>query len=396
MGLHYRKMKMDHFISTMPIIRFFFVITTCIYLFGCNEETTIPENNTPSNGQHKPVYVGEMVKDEDRDLFSQIKVLSEAIITNQIWNGFNLEKQRVYMIYLNEHDEPVRSFILNPHRRFESSYEIFKSDSYGMNIFVCDKIKEEMPQTASIINGYPNVPNCELYGKTYIPIKYNNTDIKNHYSSTLVMESAFMSQLSIYGNSFANITGQTIEGLDYTLNDDFIALQLLSIFVTEPMPQITNPDEIRETLAMYVSIRSKQIELDTSKGHFIINVANKLEGPKGAIRYISTMSNNLAYNLKLPFINLDLYELKDKIKNDPEGIKDYLIRDIWDNTGASAIYCLKFLGVDVETEIKNGKTPFEIADQYLSLSTEEKEMYIIRAKKIFGGDMTSRIIEQQR
>jgi len=366
---------------------------TCFFLLSCEESEVAPENDLGSQGSHTPVIVGDKVTNVDKDLFEQIGTLTEAINSNHIWNGFDLSKQNIYFVYLDSKDMPARGFFLNPHRNFDGAVEIFKSDSHELNIYAYDGL---MGQAIDEINKTEGkfVANYDIEGIKYNLVKYNDIDVENHLTSNLLVKESFYAFQRKNGDNWYKLDEKIVDQRKFPLNNEQVALELLSLSVLKAMPSLTNPDEIKEILSMFVAIRSEEINQDPTKEMLVKNISNKLERQEGTTQYVANMSYSIAYDIPNKFIDIDPHQLETDFANDKNNVKDYLTLDIWHDTGASVTYCLKSLRNDVETELKNGKTPFELADEHLALSDQEKEDYLNKAKQQYGWEQSAKSAEK--
>jgi hypothetical protein len=130
---------------------------------------------------------------------------------------------------------------------------------------------------------------------------------------------------------------------------------------------------------MYVAIRSKEMELDPSKDKLVTNMANWQENGEGTAKYVEYMLGQNIFNNYPKTFDADV--IKD-IK-DSEQMRMYFTWGIWYGTGASVVYMLKNMGVEVEELVKDGKALFSMSEELLKLTPKQKEEYLNLAREEF-------------
>lgn len=373
--------------------------TTALYLFifsfvmiSCQESEISPDSgNISSTNQHTAVSVSEVVKDIDKEFFGQISTLSNSIKSNHIWEGLDLTKERIYFVYVDKDNQPTRGFILNPHIKFDGALEIFKSDSHGMNISVYNGPKGQMLEVLNNANSQ-FVPNYDFNDKKYHIIKYSDTEVADHSASSVLVSGIFVSRQGTTGENWAQPDVSILDPGPYPYYMEGVALQILSLSTLKSLPTLTNPEEIKDILGMYVAIRSKEMELDPTEDYSVKNIANYMEWKDGATNYVEKMSQILAYSTG-QFIIHDPFKMEEAVGS-KEDIKNYFTSEIWGETGASVIYCLKSLGVEVEPAIRTGKAPYELANEYLGLNNNDKEVFLNKAKQSYNWELSIKSAER--
>jgi hypothetical protein len=171
---------------------------------------------------------------------------------------------------------------------------------------------------------------------------------------------------------------------NYPINNQLLPLQLMTLAISKKFPTETNAENITKFLSMYVAIRSKEMELDPTSNKLVKNMANPQEQGEGTAKYVD-------YEIgKQLFTNFDeTYDVTstESITTKSE-VRSYFAWGIWYYTGASVVYMLKQKGVDVETEVKNGKTLYDIANETVNLTDAQKETFLDQAKSEFNYNTT--------
>ncbi len=325
----------------------------------------------------------------DKDMIFQLAKLAETIQAENIWNGYEFHEKRMYFVHVDRNDNPVRGYIVNPHKNFAGAEKLPESLSHGLDIYEFDEVKGEMMQAINNSNGYYDL-NYEFRGELYHPIKYSEYDVKSRQTGTIAVHEVFHAFQGYYGQRWRWIQGATQDSDNYPISNELVSLQVLSLAIMEEMPAVTELDKIREHLKMYVAIRSKEMELDFSSSKLVKNMANPQERGEGTANFVEEYAYYHAFDKNYRFIDFEIHNIEDKYWQGERYVHGYFTWSIWYDTGASAVYCLKKLGANMESEMQKAKSPFDVAEALLNMSSQEKEQYLNKAKQEYNWNRCQR------
>jgi len=320
------------------------------------------------------------VKNIDKKLFKQLSDLFETINAQKIWNGFDMKNQQLYFVYADKDDHPIRGYIVNPHKQFSGMTKLSNADSYGMDIYSFDRVKGQMTDAINKVNGTYDL-NYSFEGSRYHLVKYDDYFVESNQAATLTVHEVFHAFQGMYGADWEWIWGAKQDSDNYPLSKEMVALQVLSLSLMKDMPKITDTEKLKEYLKMYVAIRTEEMKLDPSRDKLVKNMANPQERGEGTANFVEEWAYHLTYDKNKTFVDFDPHNIESRYWHGEQYIHGFFTWDIWYKTGASAVYCLKMLGANIEQDMKDGKTPFDVAEAYLKLSTDEKANYLNRAKQ---------------
>jgi len=317
----------------------------------------------------------------DITFFKHLKQAFDLVDQNEIWLGYDMSTQPQYYIYKDANGNPKRGYLVNPQDVPSSATKIVGDNASGLDLYRYDE--QITAANTELANGN------ELYSfdfivntKKYYLQKYTDTEVTSN--NELSVGVAIHEIFHVYQFNKWPFTENTIQDQNnYPLEQDLLALQILNLYVTGKMPTETNTDNIQKYLEMYVAIRSKEIETDTSTEQFVKNMANEQEKGEGTAFYVERITGSQIESAYVAdFSDVGILDFIDGSANE---VRNFFAFGIWYKSGGSVIHMLKSLNVaNIETQIESGKTPFDIANEYTNLTQAQKAARLQEAKDEFN------------
>jgi len=352
---------------------------SCLFsvFWSCTKDKENPPmaaENTKQMEETTPVGESEAIGET---LFEHLKFANEQSET--IWKGYDYSSFPKYFILQEDEDsEPQLGYLVDPGEEIEGADKIPDDKSHGLNVFRFDeKIKDANRQLGR--------------GNKFFDFEYE-IGSHNHYLQIfnekevafgLTSEIAIHEVFHIFQFAEWELPDGFIQDFDnYPINSDLLPLQMLLTEIARKMPKEIDKDNIKKYLSMYIAIRSKEMALDPTEKELVRNMANPQETGEGTAKYV-----DYSFSSQL-FSRMDSYAQFDdfKVITSKDHSRYFFGWGIWYETGAAVTYMLKQLGVPLEEELKTGKTLYEVAENLLNLSDEEKESFLAQAKTEFEFD----------
>ncbi|TAJ13853.1 hypothetical protein DMA11_07540 [Marinilabiliaceae bacterium JC017] len=347
-------------------------VISCLILFSSckKEKQPIPEVSS--------VKISEV----DKNMFTYIKKAGDVYDKNEIWNGYDFSKQPYFLVFRDKDEKPTKGYILNPHKNLEGIGKIASNQKIGLNIVAYNKQLEEANKDLKSENGVYSFE-FKIQGGKYAVFSYSEKEFNNLNEGVrpLLIHELF----HVFQNKWQLVEGAVQDEKNYPITKELLPLQLLFYKMSKSIMKEKDPSRLKEYLKMYVSIRSKEMQLDPSAAKLVKNFANNQESGEGTARYVEVAALNELYpgNKNIGIAP----EFKDLEKTFPtaKDFRGFAAWGIWYNTGEAVVHMLKTIGgVDVEKQHMKGKNLYQLAEGLVQLSNSDKAIYLAKAKSEFN------------
>lgn len=341
----------------------------CISLTSCSKDD-IKEINTPNNTKVETI---------DKTFFTQLKIASDEISKNSIWKDYDFATRPMYFIFRDTDKKAVRGYLINPTKKVDGAVKITGDDAQGLNVYRYDKEMKTLNESLKNGNDVYDF-NFNISGdNTYYAQQYSKKTVEDK-GQEAALQLATHEAFHMFQDKWTHSPNSIQDEKNYPINKDLLALQLLTMEIGKKMPQLSDKAKIIEYLKMYVAIRSKEMSLDPTSKKYVKNMANEQERFEGTARYVESIT----FKKVQKEFNNSFVSLNSKFITANNDVKSYFAFAIWYGTGAAATYMLKIAEVsNLEEKIKT-KTPFDIAETEMSLTSAQKDIYLNKAKSEFN------------
>jgi len=343
----------------------------CLTIISCDKD----DDDTPT-----PTNVSNKLEEIDKTFFSQIKKSSDIFDKDQIWKSYHFSKHPKYFIFRDKNKKPIRAYVINPLSKLKGGMKITAGDSYDLKLYRYDVGINETNENLKKGNDYFDF-SLKVEGEKYYAQIYSEETVKD--SKNGAYQFAVHEVFHVFqGEKWTENESAIQDEKNYPLTKDLLALQILTTKIAAKMPLEKDKTKLENYLKMYVAIRSEEIRLDPTTKKLVKNMANEQEKGEGTAKYIEVMNSyQVDPNFKGAFNSSSTEFIKTK-----KDLRSQFAFGIWYDTGAAATYMLKTIGVDVESEISTGLTPYDMAVKKLKLTEIQKKTALKNAKDEFGWD----------
>jgi len=311
----------------------------------------------------------------DQIFFEQIAKTNAVTKKNEVWSGFALDAFPKYILYSEKDKSGHRGFLLDPTKKMSGAVAIDPLNAKGLkNVYrydaAGDKLKSKLTKDNDTFVFFLGIENVNHYAQVY------NTEkmaLKDGNSIQFLVHEVFHLHQEDWATS-----SKPLQDMDnYPLTIELLPLQMMHEQIAKNLPKEKDLAKIDEYLAMYVAIRSKEIELDPSAQKLVKNMANWQENFEGTAKYVEKMVLKEAFgNEDSVFGTMDSKDILHR-----ETLRVHYAWGIWYDTGAAVAYMLKKKGINVEAQLKAGVSLYALASKALKLSSTEKEQMLQKAKQ---------------
>lgn len=316
-----------------------------------------------------------LAEDVDENFFKQIKGYADAVATGDFWSGYDYRAVRQYLIYVSG-NAPVRAYLLNAPSAPSGATKLAAGESAGLDIHRYDAKMQQAYDLLFGANGNQAYDfGFDIDGTKYYIQVYTDDQVAAPYEAInlSVHETLHEDQ-----NSWTQLPNWNQDVDNFPLTEELVSLQMLVAEIFRDMPNTTTEKaKMREMLGQYVAIRSREMAIDPSSGKLIENFELAQEQVEGSAKYLEVMAHRAHFGDSKPIADYGLMELGPTTKTEA---KDHIAQTVTYNTGGVALYLLHELGVEIE-KIRDGKTPYELASEFLAMSQSEKDAALAAAKQ---------------
>ena len=358
-----------------------------LLLFGSCQKEKDNNDTSQTNQDKETATVAETPNNIDQKLFKQLKYVNDN--SDKIWPGYDFSSYPKYFVFEDSLEDPPlrRGYLFDPKREVTDAKKIADEYNQGANVYRYDKAIE---QASSALQRQLFDMRFNIDDEDYYMQAYNKDQVEGkgiHNAAELPAHELFhMFQYDVWKH---DLTLYRQDADKYPITLELLPLQLMVREIAKKMPREKNPEAIDKYLSMYVAIRSEAMALDPTPEKMVENMANSQERLEGSAKYLEHYLGKeifTASDFTSFYSGPDYTSLSSK-----ESVKQFFAWGIWYYTGAGVVYMLKQKGVnDLEDQLKNGKTLYQIAEALLNLSAEEKEMFLEQAKTEFDYTATIR------
>jgi hypothetical protein len=345
------------------------LICCLIVLMACNDD------------RERTSYAS--VTAQEKTVFEKLALISPE--ANNIWSDYHsLTQQPAYLIFTDLSGKGIKGYVLNAPKSFTNNMlPVDPEEAFGLSLFQSNDFLTAAE--TSIGEGGIYTIDLDLNGTTFFAMKdfyienfYNNYKDQDNNFTPLVMTHEMFHMYQFDNWDLPDDWVQDFYG--YPTDKEQIALHLLLFELMKRSYFIDNELDKIEYLKYYVSLRTEMITKDTSTAKLVKSMGTNQELIEGTARYVEHFA---ALHSIYPSINQDPTHGWEGYLNDVAdntSLRVALAVRIWYHVGAAATNLLKEAGVDIENAYKTGKTPFEVASDYLKLSNEDLTEYLQSAK----------------
>lgn len=369
--------------ETKTIYKFYILLF--LISFSCSDD------NTPivaEEQEENPTEELEMLTQEELDYITNLLIVDDKM--GDFWLGFDYIRTHPIYIVTGKNEgifiNPPASEISNSRKIFNEIDGFEGLEMYRNNellAFAKDDLQGSFFFPFAEFNGF----NIYLYDITQEPtgfyFEYKNRNGYFHvsifYHELFHLYQSDNGELfygEVYPNSF----------LDFPITEDSLPLLMLLFDVMIDAYDLETEAAQRKHLSYYVSIASKLEIIDTTQNNLIRNYGFLIEKSEGSARYVEVFSTlNTLNNNTIEDPTHGFKEYTNNITNSMQ-LRQAYGRRIFYHTGAGVIQLLKQLQQEniellyFSSPIK----PYDIAANFLSLSTSEKEILLEEVKVLYN------------
>lgn len=320
--------------------------------------------------------------------FAILKKLAEVCEQAEIiWPGYAFCRSNPAYIILNDGGlSNPRGYLMNPPQLPKGTSKIDGLGSIELELYRNDNFLLSANELLGDFGNF-NFDQFKINGGTYFLIRQKALDKFSFYDEfknvdnnwlplVLVHEGFHVYQVSSW--TYPQDVSQDFQ--NYPITKDILTYELALADLMQQAFTITKPDEAELALEKYVALYDHIISIDPTEGKVSRRMGRFQQWLEGSARYIEHFA---AHGSIYPTINNDpTHGWGDYIDqlNSRELIRHIFAVRLWYHIGAAAIHLLKTMGVPVEVNLMQGKTPFDLAVKQLNLSANEKESLIEEMK----------------
>ena len=315
------------------------------------------------------------VAEVDKSFFAQINGCAGALASSPFWSGYEYGKVPQYVIYVSG-SRPNRAFIINPATTVSGAVKVGDADRNGLDVWQYNAKMQAGYDILFGANGNRAYDfDFEIDGKKYYVMVYTDKSVASPYES---IDLSVHENFHAYQNSWTQIDSWNQDVPNFPITQELLEYQMLVGEIFRDMPNSTSDKaEMRKMLEQYVAIRSREVEIDPSAGKLIENFELVQEQTEGSAKYIEVMTHRSHFKNNKPIADYGLMELGPITRAEAQ---DLIAQTVTYNTGGTALYIMNQLGVDI-TQIRQGKTPYQLASAFLNMSESDRTAALAAAKQ---------------
>jgi len=357
-----------------------FLIALCVIISLLTVSCSSDDNSVPNSnsGTLEDDPQNTTIQNVDKELFGLLKKAGDEFDKNDIWKGYSFSSAPMYFVYRDKDKNALRGFIIAPGKEIKEATKINNSDNQGIDVYRYDK--DIIKANKLIKEGNDAFDfNFMIDGVNFYLQVYTDNDVNDKINNAIDLATHEVFHKYQF-DKWAFVSGSVQNQENYPINKDLLALQILTTKIAEKMPIETNQSIIKKYLEMYVAIRHQEMAIDISPEKLVKNMANAQEHGEGTAKYIETLvSYKIFPSFNLPFIGVRPEDLENKAE-----VRNNFAWGIWYETGAAVCHMLRNQGVDFFKEVEEGKTLYDIAKNYVNLSSSDMTLRLEQAKGEFN------------
>lgn len=362
-------------------------ISLSLFIFGCGGE-----NNEKTKIQNKAEDTF-LTDNLDLQMLSQTKEAMDKLNKNDIWSGYQLSHQRIYMIKV-KNQVPVGGYLINPSHYINGAEQLGDNEDQGLNTFRYDINIKEAYKSLSANHGNGTYSfDYKINGEGYYIQTYDmkSVDINSGPADGSIRLLAHELFHDYQNNRFTTPAGYLQKMDGYPIQEDLISLALLMKSEMYDLPTKLTKGEAIEKLKRYVAIKSEEIRLDQSSRLLVKNMGLGQEQIEGSAYYLDTMLGKgiFPYAVDATFFNSDGYNLE---LTDRMSVQETFGWLYFYSSGASAIFLLDRAGFDIK-KLEKGLSPYAAAKQFISIDENDEVRLLAQMKEDYPWDLIQAIAE---
>lgn len=359
-----------------------FLLCLIPWHFACNSTQQIRSpyfsNETITEAPNKTSH-NKLTTEVDRELFRQIKGLGDIFAENTIWRGYDYRSYGQYLVHITP-EGPDRAFLINPQQLPAGAIKLGENENQGLaSVYRYDLNMQEAydylfgPQGNEVFTF-----DFQIQGSGYYLQAYTDDLSAGMQDPSMTVSYSTHELFHRFQDEWEWVPEAQQDFDNFPLTSELLELQILCQEVLQNLPDAElDKNQLRNLLLQYVAIRSRELAIDPTSKKLIRNHELYQEQMEGSARFIETMSNR-------QFFSSDQYEarfgfsLLEFWAGSKEDVRSLVGQSVYYGTGGSAIYLLYRLGYPIE-QMQLGKTPFDLAMDYLRPTSSEMEAALQQA-----------------
>ncbi|OCH15312.1 MULTISPECIES: hypothetical protein [unclassified Aliivibrio] len=329
----------------------------------------------------------------DLQMLNQTNEAMKKLDKNDIWSGYSLSKQRIYMIKV-DNGKPVGGYLINPSHYVNGAEQLGDNEDQGLNVFRYDINVKEAYKSLSANNGNGIYSfDYKVSGEGYYIQTYDmaSVDINSGPADGSIRLLSHELFHSYQGKKFTQSSDYVQEMNGYPIQKNLIALSLLMRDVMKDLPTKLTKQDALSRLEKYVTIKSEEIRLDSSNGLLVKNMGLWQEQVEGSAYYVDTMLGKgiFPYAVGVTFFGSDGYNLDLTFGLNAQETFGW---SYFYPSGASAIFLLEQAGFDIK-KIEKGLSPYAAAKSIVSIDENDEVRLLAQMKIDYPWDLIEVIAE---
>ena len=352
-----------------------------LFIFGCGGENN--ENKKIQNKTEDTFLADKL----DLQMLSQTKEAMNKLDKNDIWSGYKLSNQRIYMIKV-KNQVPVGGYLINPSYYINGAEQLGDNEDQGLNTFRYDINVKEAYKSLSANNGN-GIYNFDykINGEGYYVQTYDmqSVDINSGPADGSIRLLSHELFHAYQRKTFTQSSSYVQEMNGYPIQENLIALSLLMKDVMKDLPITLTKQEALSRLEKYVTIKNEEIRLDSSNGLLVKNMGLWQEQIEGGAYYVDTMLGKgiFPYAVGVTFFGSDGYNLELAFGLNAQ---DTFGWSYFYPSGASAIFLLEQAGFDIK-KIEKGLSPYAAAKSMVTIDENDEVRLLAQMKVDYPWDL---------
>jgi hypothetical protein len=363
-------------------IRFLPLFILLPILLACNlpqwsQDTSISATNKEDTTRRP--YPTNLTTSVDRQLLRQIKGLGDIFAENKIWKGYDYRTYPQYLVHVTK-EGPDRAFLINPPFLPPGALLLGKNENQGLEkVYRYDGMMQDAYKDLFGANGNEVFTfDFQIGIQAYYTQAYTDDLSAGMNDPSMTVSYSTHELFHRFQDEWEWVPDSKQDFDNFPITAELLELQILCQEVLKDLPDSRlDQQQIRALLQQYVAIRSREMQLDPTPDQLIKNHELYQEQMEGSARYIEVMSNQQFFSAQDYEARFG-YSLLEFWVESKEDVRGLVGQSVYYGTGGSTIYLLHRLGIPIE-EMQLGKTPYQLASDYLQMSADDLESALQKA-----------------
>lgn len=321
------------------------------------------------------------IPDEDEKVFEKVRRLADE--AEKQWPGFDYVRTRASYVILRDQDGAhPRGYLVSPTLSVpEGSLKVSEGQSFGLTVYRNDSFLELAHDVLGEDGLFDYGDNFSIEGVPHFLLRSKRQEDYTFYDDfkgvngnwiPLIMVHEMFHTYQIATWQYPPDALQDFYG--YPLTIDVMTYELALFDLMSKAHQVTGPVSAREFLARYVVLFEELSNLDPSSLPLIKSMGGYQQFLEGSARFVEHFGAGATI---YPDINLDPTHGWDAYLGSLTAgnqIRHIFAVRAWYHIGSGVLHLLKEAGVPFQNRMSDGITPYDIASDFLDLSSEEKSL----------------------